>query len=114
MELPERKLNCFQEYDYSQNGAYFVTICTQDRHKILSSIVGDGFSVPKPCGIIAEEIIAQIPVKHPSVAVDKYVIMPDHNSFATLFYMKLSQNFYYDGEKYDFWEMVCTTDKNRL
>ena len=78
MELPERKLNRLQEYDYSQNGAYFVTICTQDRHKILSSIVGDGFSVPKHCGIIAEEIIAQIPVKHPSVAVDKYVIMPDH------------------------------------
>ena len=60
------------------NGAYFVTICTQNRKKILSSIVGDGFSVPKPYGIIAEEMIAQIPVKYPSVAVDKYVIMPDH------------------------------------
>ena len=28
--------------------------------------------------MIAEELIAQIPVKYPSVTVDKYVVMPDH------------------------------------
>ena len=67
MEHAERKPNRINGYDYSANGAYFVTLCTQDREKILSSIVGDGFAVPKPCGIIAEEIIAQIPVKYPSV-----------------------------------------------
>lgn len=78
MELPKRKPNRLCEYDYSQNGAYFVTICTQDRRKSLSSIVGDGFPVPKPYGMIAEEMIAQLPSKYPSVAVDKYVIMPDH------------------------------------
>lgn len=40
----------------------------------------------------------------------------------TLFYMELSKNFHYDGEKHDFWEMVyidkgemfCTADKNRF
>ena len=37
--------NRLQEYDYSQNGAYFVTICTQDRKKILSTIVGGGAQV---------------------------------------------------------------------
>lgn len=78
MEFKERKHNRLTEYDYSTNGAYFVTICTQDRRKILSNIVGDGSSVPKPIGKIAEEMIAQIPCKYPSVAVDKYVIMPDH------------------------------------
>jgi len=41
MEHPERKRNRLTDYDYSANGAYFVTICTQDRRKILSSIVGD-------------------------------------------------------------------------
>ena len=78
MEHPERKINRLTEYDYGQNGAYFVTICTQDRHKILSTIVGDGFPVPQPYGIIAEKYIARIPEKYPLVAVDKYVIMPDH------------------------------------
>ena len=78
MELPQRKPNRIFEYDYSQNGAYFVTICTQDRKKILSQIVGDGFPVPKPCGTIAADYIRQIPIKYPTVSVDRYVIMPDH------------------------------------
>ena len=78
MELPERKVNRLSEYDYRTGGAYFVTICTQDRRKILSSIVGDGSPVPKPYGIIAEKYIAQIPEKYPLVSVDKYVVMPDH------------------------------------
>ena len=47
MELLRRKPNRIAEYDYNQNGAYFVTVCTQDRHKILSTIVGDG-SVIRP------------------------------------------------------------------
>ena len=45
-EHPEGKLNRLSEYHYSQNGADFVTICTQDRHKILLSVVGDGSSFP--------------------------------------------------------------------
>ena len=38
MEKPSRKQNRLPDYDYSQSGAYFVTICTQDRKKILSKI----------------------------------------------------------------------------
>ena len=78
MEHPERKANRLIEYDYSTGGAYFVTICTQDRKKILSTIVGGGSPVPQFCGIVAEKYIAQISEKYPLVTVDKYVIMPDH------------------------------------
>ena len=78
MELQQRKQNRIPEYDYNQNGAYFVTICTQDRKPILSTIVGDGFPVPKPIGLIADEYIRKIPEKYPPVSVDRYVIMPDH------------------------------------
>lgn len=78
MEFSQRKPNRLNEYDYSQNGAYFVTICTQDRKPILSQIVGDGFPVPKAAGKIAEEYIRKIPEKYPSVLVDNFVIMPDH------------------------------------
>ena len=73
MEFTVRKPNRLTEYDYNQNGAYFVTICTQDRKKILSSIVGDdAHIVPKPYGIIAEKYIRNVP------EIKKYVIMPDH------------------------------------
>lgn len=30
-ELPQRKKNCLENYDYSSCGAYFITICTLDR-----------------------------------------------------------------------------------
>ena len=38
MELPKRKALRLPEYDYSAPGAYFITICTQDRKCILSDI----------------------------------------------------------------------------
>ena len=78
MKPQSRKINRLPFYDYSQNGAYFVTVCTQDRRRILSDIVGDGFPVPKPYGMIAEKLIQQIPMKYPAVCIDAYVIMPDH------------------------------------
>ena len=73
MELPQRRPNRLLRYDYSQNGAYFVTVCTQDRKKILSRIVGDdAHIVPSPHGQILEKYIRNVP------EIEKYVIMPDH------------------------------------
>lgn len=77
-EFCTRKPNRLPDFDYSSNGAYFVTICTENRRNILSEIVGDGFPVPKKPGMIAEMFIHMIPDKYPCVRVDKYVIMPDH------------------------------------
>ena len=37
--LPKRKPNRLKEFDYSTNGAYFITICTQNRKQILSRII---------------------------------------------------------------------------
>ena len=34
MELPKRKPTRLKGYDYSQNGAYFITICVKDRKPI--------------------------------------------------------------------------------
>ena len=41
MELQKRKPNRLKNYDYSQNGAYFITICTNKRKCILSTIDND-------------------------------------------------------------------------
>ena len=46
-KLPKRKPNRLENFDYGAGHAYFVTICTKDRQKILSNIVGDG-----ACGLI--------------------------------------------------------------
>ncbi|MGN1133052.1 MAG: hypothetical protein ACI4RN_01205 [Oscillospiraceae bacterium] len=43
MDLPKRKQIRLKNYDYSQNGMYFITICTKDRKEILwATDVGDG------------------------------------------------------------------------
>ena len=89
MDLPQRKLNRIHDYDYSQNGAYFVTICTQDRKPILSEI---SVGTPLPgCpqeplkllwhGEIADKYIRQMDSFYDYLSVDRYVIMPDHIHF---------------------------------
>ena len=40
MELPRRKPNRLKEYDYSSDGAYFVTICVSDSNALLWNNVG--------------------------------------------------------------------------
>lgn len=73
MELSQRKKIRVGEYDYSQCGAYFVTICTQNRRPILSNIVGDdAHIVPKRYGQIVEKYLKN------AAEIEKYVIMPDH------------------------------------
>ncbi|MBR6564649.1 MAG: hypothetical protein IKK71_04360, partial [Clostridia bacterium] len=65
-KLPERKLKRLKEYDYSTNGAYFVTVCTQNRKQVLSNIiVGTGvLDCPKiqllNYGKIADKYIRQL------------------------------------------------------
>ena len=44
MKFPKRKPTRLKRYDYSQNGAYFITICTDNRKSILGNIVGQGLA----------------------------------------------------------------------
>ncbi|MBE6779997.1 MAG: hypothetical protein E7545_03355 [Ruminococcaceae bacterium] len=86
MELKSRKPNRLENYDYSQNGAYFITICVKDRKPILSKIVGTGVpDCPRilllPYGEIADKYIHQFNNFYEHISVIKYVIMPDHIHF---------------------------------
>jgi len=81
---PVRKQNRIQNYDYSQDGAYFVTICTKDREALLGEIiVGDGLARPAHIsltnyGIIVANELQQIPSYYDIVDVNQYAIMPNH------------------------------------
>ena len=87
MNLPKRKPTRLKGYDYSQNGAYFITICTKERKKLLSEIsVGDGvLDVPQNTltqyGHIAEKYLNQINEFYDYISIDHYVIMPNHIHF---------------------------------
>ena len=76
MDYPARKPNRLKAYDYSQNGAYFITICTEGKKPVLSTLCGGGVQLLPPGGICKAEI-ERLSESFP-IAVDKYVIMPNH------------------------------------
>ncbi len=83
MNLPNRKPTRLKNYDYSSEGAYFITICTHQKQKILCDIVGDGvYDIPQTdlshYGLIADKYIQKMNSQYNNVFIDKYVVMPNH------------------------------------
>lgn len=76
MTLPKRKTVRLQHYDYSQNAAYFVTICTHNRQRSLSDICRGG-ALLLPLGEICENEILKLANRF-EIKIDNYVIMPNH------------------------------------
>jgi putative transposase len=66
-----------REYDYRQEGAYFVTICTYQRACLFGDVVDEEMLLSTP-GCIMEEEIRQTPIVRPYVLVDSFIIMPNH------------------------------------
>jgi REP element-mobilizing transposase RayT len=80
-----RKPTRLKEYDYSQNGKYFITICTFDMKRVLSSIkiVGEGLrALPiielSDIGLEIKNSIEFSNSRYKSINIEKYVIMPNH------------------------------------
>ena len=82
MEFTQRKPTRLQEYDYSQSGYYFVTICAKDKQNLFGEIVGGGaLDAPQmKLSAIGELVNKYIQSTNqiPEITVDKYVIMPNH------------------------------------
>ena len=82
MELHVRRHPRLKGYDYSQNGAYFVTVCTKDKTCILSKVVGRGFTpaeiILTELGQLVEQQLLLLQERYPFLSVIKYAIMPNH------------------------------------
>ena len=81
--MQNRKSTRLAGYDYSSQGAYFVTVCSMDRQCIFSQIVGVGvLDDPEvqltPFGHLIEKQIAEMNHVYQNVQAEKYVIMPNH------------------------------------
>ena len=84
--LLKRKKLRISQYNYSNEGLYFITICTQNRKCILSKIVQDNISeipqlVLSKYGEIVEKYINSINTFYKDVQIINYVIMPNHIHF---------------------------------
>ena len=80
VEKPNRKNRQsirIPEYDYSQPGAYFVTLVTHDRQCLFGEII-EGRMELSPLGRIAEEQWLRLQVRFPNWATETFQIMPNH------------------------------------
>ena len=77
MNLPQRKLQRLRNYDYSQNGAYFITLCIQNRLPLLGKIE-NSVLILNSAGVMVFDKFAEISRFYPNIIVDKFIVMPNH------------------------------------
>ena len=65
----QRRSLRLKDYDYSQEGAYFVTICTQRKMMLFEN---------EEIRAVAERCWLEIPGHFPNVQLDEWIIMPNH------------------------------------
>ncbi len=66
-----------KNWDYSSNGAYYITICVKDRECVFGN-TSNGKIILSDIGKTAENCWCEIPRHFPFVNLDEYVIMPNH------------------------------------
>ena len=66
-----------KEYDYSQAGAYFVTICVKDRKCLFGNIV-DGERRLNDAGNLVLTTWHDLPNHNAGIELDEFIIMPNH------------------------------------
>ena len=104
MEIKQRKQMRLKNFDYSQNGYYFITICTKDMKQVLSDVynslsepVASGFHarqkeentdasdfnfcpqvVLSEIGKVVDDTIRYMNSNYDFITITHYVIMPNH------------------------------------
>ena len=84
--FPQRKVNRLKDWNYSEKGTYFVTVCARNKQHIFGRIKHVGADNIRPeemielseIGKIIDKAIKNIGDIYKSVYVEKYVIMPNH------------------------------------
>ncbi len=89
-EFMKRKRNRLKNYNYSESGYYFVTICSKNKKNIFGGynnyIVGTGLAPVRynnntklsTLGQIIDKQWNDIPNQYDDIELDKYMIMPNH------------------------------------
>ena len=94
--LPKRKNIRLREYDYSEPGAYFITICSKNKEKIFWSgeldvqkfewkLVGEHCVLPQglplsQAGIIVEQALQKWNETYDNVYLSSYIIMTNQQN----------------------------------
>ena len=73
----QRRSIRLKDYDYSQAGAYFVTLCIRNKECILGKVV-DGEMMLNAYGRLVEEEWIKTADMRRNVGLDVFVVMPNH------------------------------------
>lgn len=77
MNLLKRKSQRLTNFDYRQNYAYFITICTQKKLHLFGNIV-NGEMILNNAGDMVYEKLLDMPTVYHNLVVDNSVVMPNH------------------------------------
>ncbi len=76
-EIHKRRSIRLKDFDYGQEGLYFITICCQNREHLFGEIV-EGEMQLNDIGRVAEQCWNTIPKHFENVSLHSFVIMPNH------------------------------------
>lgn len=79
-EKHHRRSIRLKEYDYTQAGAYFVTICARHRECPFGQVAGDEM-VLNDAGRMVQDAWEELPHRFPTIRLDEFVVMPNHVHF---------------------------------
>ena len=74
---PQRRSIRLPDYDYTQDGGYFITICTYQRALLLGDAVDSEMQL-NTLGCIVQEEWERTPAVRPYVQLNAFVVMPNH------------------------------------
>lgn len=127
--LPIRKKLRLNNYDYSQENMYFITICVKDRLELLGKIDEDNNIYLTKAGDITKQEISRLKEIYKNIIIDEYIVMPNHLHILILINYKngtsiskiikhlktnISRNIKYSIWQKSFYEHIIRNEKEYL
>ena len=77
-ELPKRKANRLPAYDYAQNGAYFITICTHQKKVLFGDISEEAVGADSISARMVRRVFDEVIHQYPTISCPYSIVMPNH------------------------------------
>lgn len=76
-DIHHRRSIRLKGYDYSREGAYFITVCTKDKEWLFGDVINGEMQL-NDMGNVALQCWKDIPKHFPNVVLDEFIVMPNH------------------------------------
>ncbi len=75
--IHHRRSHRLPGYNYAAHGAYFLTLCVQDKACLFGNIDNGNLTLSE-AGRMVGVIWQEMPARHPNLTLDEHIVMPDH------------------------------------